>query len=293
MPQKLKAMEHIILPPSETQIVADLLVKRLEPYTIFAFGYRNNTSSASSLVSVQVNTEATRHHFDLLVFSAKDFPNGASNIANALAEQTNKTITASVLLHKVTDLATQQASQQWFFDQVLRFGQRLSLDTTAVPYLLCHRPSRNIEADGTYWLKCVAVAQFNLQAAAESEQVEVELCKIALLHNACVQIALGLVRVFLGYTPNEFGLKYLLQLCGSFTDLPAQLFYQQTPEAVKRYKMLCAPPAMLHHWTRLSVSEQDFIWLLDACEVFLKQANEIVLLELERFENSSTKSLPL
>lgn len=286
-------MEHIILPPSETQIVADLLVKRLEPYTIFAFGYRNNTSSASSLVSVQVNTEATRHHFDLLVFSAKDFPNGASNIANALAEQTNKTITASVLLHKVTDLATQQASQQWFFDQVLRFGQRLSLDTTAVPYLLCHRPSRNIEADGTYWLKCVAVAQFNLQAAAESEQVEVELCKIALLHNACVQIALGLVRVFLGYTPNEFGLKYLLQLCGSFTDLPAQLFYQQTPEAVKRYKMLCAPPAMLHHWTRLSVSEQDFIWLLDACEVFLKQANEIVLLELERFENSSTKSLPL
>lgn len=208
----------------------------------------------------------------------------------------NRVVKLSLLLcflHKVTDLATQQVSQQWFFDAVLRFGQRLSLDTTAVPYLLQHRPTRDLEGDTTYWLKCVAVAQLNLQAAAESEQVEVELCKIALLHTACVQIALGLLRVFLGYTPNEFGLKHLLHLCGSFTALPAQLFYQQTPEAVKRYKMLCAPPTMLHHWTRLSAPEQDFMWLQDACEVFLKQANEIVLLELERFENTSTNSLSL
>lgn len=284
-------MENIKLPPMETQIVVDLLVKRFGSCTIFAFGYRNNTTSVNNLLSTQVNTGKTRHHFDLLVFSAKDFPNGASNVANALAEQTNKTITASVLLHKVTDLATKQASQQWFFDEVLRYGQRLSLDTTAPPYLLNHKPTRDIEADATYWLKCMAVAQFSIHSAAQSEQVDVELCKIALLHSACVQIALGLVRVFLGYTPSEFGLNYLLRLCGSFTALPAQFFYQQTPEAVKRYKMLCAPPTMLHHWTRLTASEQDFIWLLDASQVFLKQANEIVQLELQRFENTFTNSL--
>lgn len=280
-------MEHITLPPPETQIVVDLIVKRLAPCTIFAFGYRNTNTSVSGLLPTQLPSETTKHHFDLLVLSAKDFPNGASNIANILAEQTNKTITVTVLLHKVTDLATQQASQQWFFDAVLRYGQRLFLDTTAPPYLLNHRPLRNIEGDRIYWLKCVGVAQFNLNAAAESEQLEVELCKIALLHSASVQIALGLARVFLGYTPNEFGLKYLLQLCGSFTALPTQLFYQQTPEAVKRYKMLCAPPAMLHHWTRLSASEQDFLWLLDGCQVFLKQANAIVLLELERLKTKS------
>ncbi len=286
-------MENITLPTPETQIVIDLFVNKLGLCSIFAFGYRNNTSLASTLLSAEVNSTSTRHHFDLLVFSSKASPSGASNIANALAEQTNKTITVSVLLHKVTDLATQQASQQWFFDQVLRYGQRLCLDATSPPYLLNHRPTRNIEADRIYWLKCVAVAQFNLQAAAVSEHLEVELCKIALLHSACVPIALGLVRVFLGYTPNEFGLKYLLQLCGSFTALPKQVFYQQTPEAIKRYKMLCAPPSMLHHWTRLTAPEQDFIWLLDACQVFLKQANAIVLVELERFENTSTKSLPL
>jgi hypothetical protein len=286
-------MEPITLPPPETQIVIDLLVKRLGSCTLFAFGYRNNSTSISNLLSTQVNTGGTRHHFYLLVLLTKNFPNGASNLANTLAELTNKTITVSVLLHKVTDLATQQASEQWFFDQVLRYGQRLCLDNTAPPYLLHDRPTRDMEADTAYWLKCVGVAQFNLNAAAESEHLEVALCKIALLHSACVQIALGLLRVFWGYTPNEFGLKYLLRLCGSFTDLPSQLFHQQTPEAVKRYKMLCAPPAMLHHWTRLTAPEQDFIWLFDACEVFLKQANEIVLLELERLENTSTNSLSL
>jgi hypothetical protein len=282
--QKSKVMENITLPNSETQIVVDLIVEKLGVCTIFAFGYRNNTSLLGNLLAPQVNTGTTRHHFYLLVLSAKDFPNGASNLANTLAELTNKTITVSLLLHRETELATQQASQQWFFDEVLRYGQRLYLDATAPPYLLNHRPLRNIEGDRIYWLKCMGVAQFNLNAAAESEQLEVELCKIALLHSTCVQIALGLLRVFLGYTPNEFGLKYLLQLCGSFTDLPSQLFHQQTPEAIKRYKMLCVPPAMLHHRTRLSASEQDFIWLLDACQVFLKQANEIVLIELERLE---------
>jgi hypothetical protein len=269
-------MEHLTLPKQETQLVVDHIVKAVAPCTIFAFGYRSNTTSASSLVSALRNNSDTSHHFDLVIFSNKVFQNGGSNIANAIAESSNKSITTSVLLHKVTDLMTKQPGQQWFFDNVLRYGQRLCLDTTAPPYLLNSMPERDIEDDRTYWLKCVAVAQFSLQAAAESEQLDVTLCKIALLNTAATQIALGLIRVFLGYTPNEFGLKYLLQLCGHFKALPAQLFYQQTPEAIRRYKMLCAPPAMLNHWTRLNAAEQDFIVLLAGCEAFLRYANELV-----------------
>ena len=196
-----------------------------------------------------------------------------------------------MLLHKGTDLATKQPGQQRFFYNVLRYGQRLCIDTNAPPYMLNTMPVRDIEADRTYWLKCVAVAQFTMKAAVESEQVAVTLCKIALLNTAATQIALGLVRVFLGYAPNEFGLKYLLLLCGHFTALPSQLFYQQTPEAIRRYKMLCAPPSMLNHWTRLNAAEQDFLWLLDACTVFLKLATELVTPELQRLENTFTKSV--
>ena len=285
-------MEPMKLPQPETQIVVDHIVKAFSPCTIYAFGFRNNTNSVSSLLTSQTQNGTTNHHFDLLVFSNKAFQNGASSIANTIAESSNKIITASVLLHKVTDLSTKQASQQWFFDNVLHYGQRLCLDTTAPPYLLNNMPTRDIATDTAYWLKCVAVAQFNLQAAADSEHIDITLCKIALLNTAATQLALGLLRVFLGYTPNEFGLKYLLQLCGHFTVLPSQLFHQQTPEAIRRYKMLCAPTSMLNHWTRLNAAEQDFVWLLDACTAFLKQATELVAPELYRLENTLTKSVP-
>lgn len=284
-------MEPIKLPQPETQFVVDHIVKAFSPCTIFTFGCRNNTNSVSSLLSTQLNIVTGSHHFDLLVFSNKAFQNGGSTIANTIAESSNKTITASVLLHKVTDLATKQASQQWFFDNVLHYGQRLCLDTTAPPYLLNNMPTRDIATDTAYWLKCVAVAQFHLQAAADSEHLDITLCKIALLNTAATQIALGLLRVFLGYTPNEFGLKYLLQLCGHFTVLPSQLFYQQAPEAIRRYKMLSAPTAMLNHWTRLNAAEQDFVWLLDSCRTFLGLATELVTPELERLENKFTKSI--
>lgn len=285
-------MKTINLPLQETQWVAAIIIKAFAPCTIFAFGYKNDTIAVSSLISGQINNGNINHHFDLVVFSNKIFPNGATHIINSIAEQSGKAITASVLLHRVTDLATKQPSQQWFFDKVLRHGQRLCLDATAPPYLLSNIiPPRNAARERKYWLKCVAVAHFNIEAAAESGQLEIELCKIALLNTAAVQIALGLIRVFLGYTPNESGLNYLLRLCGHFTGLPSQLFYQQNPEAIRRYKMLCAPLSMLNHWTRLDAAEHDFIWLLDACRVFLQQANEIAMPELDQLENSSTKSL--
>lgn len=285
-------MERITFPVAETQIVVDVILKSVAPCTIFVFGYHNTATLDSSLLSSPALHSKTNHHFDLLIFSTNYFPNGASNLANTIGEKSGKQIKASVLLHKVTDLTTKQASQQWFFDQVLRNGQRLHLDTVSPPYLLNPMPTRDIVADAAYWHKCVAVAQFNLQAAADSEHLDVTLCKIALLHTVATQVALGLLRVFLGYTPNEFGLKYLLQLCGHFTALPSQLFYQQTPEAIKRYKMLCAPSSMLTHWSRLNASEPDFLWLLDACSAFLRFATELVALELQRLENTNTKSIP-
>ena len=287
-------MEHFTLPTSETQMVVALLVKTYAPCTIFAFGYSNNSTLERCLLPVVTDTVLTRHHFYLLVFTNKALPNASNHIANVIAEQSNKTITASVLLHKVSDLATKPEGQQWFFDSVLRFGQRLLLDASAPPYLLVNVvPPRAVEAERTYWLKCVAVAQFMIHSAAESVEQDVELCKIALLHAAIVEVALGLLRVFLGYTPNEFGLKYHLQLCCHFTDLPEQLFHYQTPEAISRYKMLCAPPSLLHHWTRLHAADSDFVLLLTACQEFLSHADEIVLLELHRLENISLISSPL
>lgn len=284
-------MERITLPVPETQLVVAVVVQAVAPCTVFVFGYRNATMVGGSFLLPEAAPKTAQHHFDLLIFSRGYYANGASNLAATIADKSGKEITARVLLHKVTDLGTKQASQQWFFDQVLRHGQRLHLDTTAPPYLLHAMPARDVVADTAYWHKCVAVAQFNLQAAADSAHHDVTLCKIALLHTVATQVALGLLRVFMGYTPNAFGLKYLLELCGHFTALPSQLFCPSSPEACKRYKMLCAPPTMLLHWSRLDASESDFDWLLGACQEFLQLATELVAPELQRLETTLTKTI--
>lgn len=275
-------MESFTLPQQETELVLQVVQKIVSPCTVYVFGYRQESTMKRNFLANEMSVEVSLHHYYLLVFSKELVPNGGTTISNDIAEATDHSITATVLLHKITDLATRQVGQQWFFDQVLRGGQRLCLDASAPPYLLNAVTTKSTDADTAYWHKCVGVAQFNIQAAADSEQFDVELCRIALLHTAVNQIALGLIRVFLSYTPNNYSLSYLLQLCGYFTDLSSQVFQQDTSLQIKRYKMLCAPPSMLNHWTKLNADERDYVWILDACRLFLNEAKALVENELIR-----------
>lgn len=265
-------MQDTTLLKPEADAILELLLKGAAPCSIYFFGTRSMST---------VQPENTNNHFDILVLT--DTPVTGSHLMK-IRMQNDKNVTATVLVHNVKQLATKQRSQQYFFDRVLRNGQRISLDKGNIPFILNHTPERDLETDTRFWNKCVAVAQFNIQAAKDSPQLEVTLCKIALLNRACVQIALGLIRVFLGYTPNEFGLKYLLQLCGNFTDLPQQVFASNTDNDIRLYKMLCAPAGMLLHWTRLNADESDFEILLECSEAFLDKANELAATELNRLK---------
>lgn len=256
-------MQRINFPQEAAKKVVNVITHHTSPCTALVWGYRKSSTGSD--------------HFDLVVFCGKPISGIGATIANAVKEQSGGSITASVLVHRSTDLATKQPHQQRFFDNILRNSHRLCLDKNNPPYLLADTiPPRNEEVEEAYWLKCVAVAQFNIQSAAESQHLDVELCKIALLHTACVQIALGLIRQNLEYTPNEFGLNHLLNLCGNFTTLPSNLFHHQTPDALRRYKMLCTPPSLLNHHTKLNAKESDFFFLLDACEQFLELSKALV-----------------
>lgn len=266
-------MEPINFPKPSTDKLLSVLLKHYSQCSIYVFGYRGNETG----------------HFYILLLTAETIPYTGSDFANWIFEQSGKTISATVLVHTLNDLATKQPGQQLFFDTVLRYGKRLHIDKAHPPYLLNLPNESEVKNAETYWLKCVAVAQFNIGCAKESTQVDVELCKVALLHTACLQIALGLIRVFMGYAPNEFGLRHLLQLCGHFTDMPLQLFDDGLPENKRRYKMLCAPPSMLNHWLELHADEANFLWLLHACEQFVTLSEALVAEKL--FSNPINQEL--
>ena len=260
-------MQPITLSKTESQVVTDILLKAVDACSIYVFGCRE-------------------YHLDILLISNTTVT--GSHLMNEIRERTNGTISATVILHKPRHFKSKLASQQYFFDQVLRNGQRLCLDKANVPYILNHNPQRDLESDAFYWRKCVAVAQFNIQCAKDNPQFGLELCKIALLNQSCVQLTLGLIRVFMGYTPNEFGLKFLLQLCGHFTCLPQRLFTTSTENDSRLFKMLCTPAGMLLHWSKLDANEADFEYLLERTQLFLDRARELATTELNRLTNLNT-----
>lgn len=281
-------METFSFPKTPAEKAMQTITKTLAPCTVYLFGYRIQNTATTSIMLRLAGAPPEMHHLDFLVFSDKATPNAAADIANMVFERSQGVVTVSLLLHKVTELKTKQVDMQWFFWSVLRDGHRLCLDTLAPPYSLSgYVPVRNAKAVREYWLKCEAVAGLYIESAAESLRLDVERVKISLLHQAVEQLALGLVRVFLGYTPNYFGLGFLLDLCGHFTDLPTKLLYCGTEDRQRRFKLLCAPPSLLRHSLRLETNEGDFRSLLQSCREFACSSAKAANLELERLENQS------
>lgn len=266
-------MNSQIILAQHSQQILEIIKKRIGKCTVYVWHSRIINDSSNGVL---VNTECVSvRHYCILVLTQDNTKYNAVSIANFILEVVNKDFSISVIMHKTKELATKRSSQQLFFDNVFRNGQRLCFDKSAPPYLLVNFiEPRNLEKDKMYWLKCSSVAQFNIHAASESSLLNIELCKISLLNTACIQLALGLIRLYLGYTPNEFNLNHLLRLCGSFTEIPNQLFHQQNSDAIRHYKMLCTPSSMLNHWTRLDANEQDFLCLLDTCKQFFSQTNK-------------------
>jgi hypothetical protein len=250
------------IPKEHHTAILYALNRHLGPCTVYALDGRGETNGC------------------LLAFANPKNPQGAAIAANQINESTDG-LTVSILLHKPTDLATKQQDQQWFFYNALR-GHRLCLDKTGVPYWPHdYIPERNWKEAHTFWLKCEAVANFNINAASESQHMDVALIKIALLHEAMVQVSLGLIRVFLGYTPNIYSLRFLLSLCGHFCELPSRIFPQETFEQQQLFKRLCTPASMLRHWNRLDAPEGDVDLLLDECNIFLKEAKALAEHQLQ------------
>ena len=253
------------LNPASLEIPLQLINNALAPCTIYTFGHRCQSNNSWNALVAEAGTSQPTHPAYLMVFTNAANPNSALDLANLVRERSRGAITVTLLIHKPADLSTVQPNQQWFLWSVLRDAQSLSLDKSAIPYWPHNwHPLRDIKAARAYWLKFEAVAGFYINAAAASDHVEVELVKIALLHQAAEHIALGLISTFMGYSPNQYSLQYLLGLCSHFTSLPSALFPQSTRWQQKRFKQLCAPPSMLRHWTHLDTSEADFIYLFDA-----------------------------
>jgi hypothetical protein len=279
-------MEHFSLPQPHLDLMVSVLTKRFAPCTAYVFGSRSPHGAASALLPER-GVASPQIHYDILVFTARPCPDAGANAADVILQQSKGTFGVTLLLHRVIELGTAYPCRQWFFYNAIRNGRRLCLDTSKVPYLPGHDvPSSDVGSARRYWQKCEGVAGLYMESAATA-QLGIELVKVAMLHTAIEYAALGMIRVFLGYSPNAFSLRFLLGLCGHFTGLPDEMFPQNTDAECSRFKRLCAPPSMLRHWDRLEAPEADFDVLYGSCLAFLEKAAVLVNDELVRISETS------
>lgn len=231
--------------------------------------------------------DAKNSQSGLLIFSDNDASGLAETISQSVKAASGTSESVAVLLHKPKSLKTTSKDQQWFFDQVIRFGYRMTLDSKNPPYLNTPGfPERDLAAAQNYWNKCDAVANQYLDSAMASQRLDVELVKTALLTTAAEYATLGLIRLFMGYTPNRHSLKFLFAVSETFTDLHLKIFESDTERGQRCLKRLFAPPNMLRHWDELKIDESDYDFLESACENYLAEATKLALTKLEELNHS-------
>ena len=275
-------MKDIHLPQHQLKTIAAVFEKILGACSAYIFGYRSKDARSTGAFPV-TGTDPDNAQIFILAFSDVTNDGLAGTISDLISRQCDG-LACTILLHKLSALGTESPNMRWFFDRILRRGRRLCLDRQNVPYLdFDGFTSKNQDEIRKYWHKCEAVAAFYLESASESQRVEVGLIKVSMLSIAMEFVALGLIRIFFGYSPNRYNLRFLFALCGYFSDLPDR-FFASAGHPDPRFKCLFAPPTMLRHWNDLAMNEHDFEILLETCHEFLEQSAKWANIELSQPE---------
>ncbi|RZJ69866.1 hypothetical protein [Flavobacterium sp.] len=277
-------MEKHQLLQHQTQIVSETLEQILGTNQAYVFGYKDERHYFSVFPTADLR-KTNKPHLDILVFSAKTFEGLNNTLSDLIAQRSRQEFSATILLHQTKHLKERSTDMHWFFDRVLHFGIPLGDYELKTGDPICD-PERDLVAAEAFWHKCEAVASLYLESALESQRLDIELAKVALLTQAVEYLLLGLVRIFLGYTPIQHNLKFLFSLCGHFTALHEVVFEQETAIGKRNFRQLCVPATMLRQWDKLELPEAEFESLSDACQTFCDEATKLALTKLAQLKNN-------
>lgn len=104
-------------------------------------------------------------------------------------------------------------------------------------------------------------------------------------------MCLGMIRLFLGYSPNHFALSYLLEICDYFNPQVSTFFPRQTEKDIALFKLLGSSYWTLRYSGKNPFSDTDMDLLDERYTDFTFHCNAIVQYELERIENLSNNEI--
>ena len=252
------------------QLITSIVTETVDALALYCIGERTVARDVWHPVLDGTPAALSHTHYYLLLFVGHFVADAPGNIADRVGTRTNGRCTVTVLMHGKKSLGTSNSDQQFFFYQAMERG-RLLFQAARPPYLgFSTPPARDMEpARGYVEQRKRAVASF---VAAVSENMgTVTRMKVYLLHLIVEHTCLGLLRLFLGYTPNHFSLPFLLELCTYSCPLTALYFPRETDQDKQLFRLLVTSFNALRHGAVDDVNDCDYEVLRRRCLEFVER----------------------
>jgi hypothetical protein len=268
---------------SQQKELMEVITDHVKTSAIYCFGKNKITYNSNKTLCPDKEEQKEHIHLYLLVFVQETKENATSDICDKIKTKTHGSITATILMHQVRNLRKSCDDQQFFFWQIMQNAELLFQDVEKPPYLtISEIPKRNLKSASNY----IASRKTNISTiwnwVYNDDSYSSDEVKTSSLHQIVEQICLSLIRVFMGYTPNHFGLEHLFNLCEYFTTITADFFPRITQEDKSMFKLLKQQPSTLRFSKANDVSYLYYELLEERCGKFKNQAEIVIEKELSR-----------
>jgi hypothetical protein len=250
------------------KLVIDTVTSYLKTEAVYCFG----------------TAEKKVRHFYLLVLVKESKVNAVHDLADIIKSRTKEKCTATILIHNISELKTATGDQKFFFLNVIKNGKALFKKESAVPEF-GDLPVRSITSAKEYLCYRNIVVNNMEKWQEDYEWACYAPLKGLMLHTMTEQICIGMIRLFMGYSPNHFSLSYLLEICDHFNPEISSYFPRVTEQDRNLFTILSRSYASLRYSGADTFSELDMNLLQDRYNDFAGFCTGVVKDELRRTEN--------
>jgi hypothetical protein len=264
--------------------ISRIITKAIKTEAIYCFGKNEAVLPKDSLA---VEEKKGSINFYLLVFEDGLTPNTAHDLAGKVRSKSKGKYTVTLLIHNVTELGTEQADQNYFFDKVISSGQQVYLNPESQTiFNSVMRQQRNLAPAIEYLHYRNTIANILLEHVADGYDSSYTHLTGILLHHVVEQACLAMIRLFLGYSPNYFSIGYLLEICEHFSPEIANFFPTRTESDLRILKQLSRQPWTLRYSGKDIVSTDEMELLEVRCNEFVAHVHTLVNKALEDIQGA-------
>mgnify|MGYP000035074980 CR=1 FL=1 len=263
--------------------VSETIAGFLKIRAVYCFGYARTNSNDQEKSKKLFNKHLPGYHFYLLVLSSEYKENAIPLLQYHIKEKFGNRYTATILIHRVKNLRSQNNNQKYFLNKVIENGIPAYCDSQYAIYPLNTDPQRDIEFTSNYWKNRMLGAEQFLMTAEQCTEPEEALVKNALVQQAVQLVATAQLDLFLSYHPTVYSIAYLFRLLQCIPEIKLPFSDSQLDRKLR--ELLSASIDMIKHKDLNVDSIEDSNMLFTKCEEFYNEMYTLGYTELKRLDD--------